>query len=155
MSSASQKYRRLQQRRVATDQAGDVQRFKRAWETRVNTRMQAVVDKENARAKSVSMIRKYRDGDLPDIQILYSDIIRPLQSLAELDVEVCRMLFSKLVTGLMAQADSYIEVVSNARGLRLSVLCCRKVNVKSYFNCTNIGNRRTMLLRSRIAWLAI
>ncbi|KAF9986247.1 hypothetical protein BGZ75_002051 [Mortierella antarctica] len=112
--TASQKYRGLQHRRVATDQMGDVQRFKRAWETKINTRMQAVVDKENARAKSVSMIRKYRDGDLPDIQISYSDIIRPLQILAELDVEVCRMLFSKLVTGLMAQVDSYIEVEDDA-----------------------------------------
>jgi len=85
----------------------------------MNTRMQAAVDKENARAKTVSMIRKYRDGDLPDIQILYSDIIRPLQSLAELDVEICRILFSKLVTGLMAQADSYIEMVSNVQQLQL------------------------------------
>ncbi|KAF9955057.1 hypothetical protein BGZ72_004086 [Mortierella alpina] len=122
MSTPSQKYRRLQQRRVATDQAGDAQRYKRAWETKVNSRMQAAVDKENARAKTVSMIRKYRDGDLPDIQILYSDIIRPLQSLAELDVEVCRMLFSKLVTGLMAQADSYMEVEDDAIAFKDSLV---------------------------------
>ncbi|CAO3567705.1 unnamed protein product [Mortierella alpina] len=131
-SGASQKYRRLQHRRIATDQADDAQRFKRAWEAKMNTRMQAAVDKENARAKSVSMIRKYRDGDLPDIQILYSDIIRPLQSLAELDVEICRILFSKLVTGLMAQADSYIEVEDDA----------------TTFKDTLVGNLRRMLERS-------
>ncbi|KAF9965129.1 hypothetical protein BGZ70_005357 [Mortierella alpina] len=131
-SGANQKYRRLQHRRVATDQADDAQRFKRAWEAKMNTQMQAAVDKENARAKAVSMIRKYRDGDLPDIQILYSDIIRPLQSLAELDVEICRMLFSKLVTGLMAQADSYIEVEDDA----------------TTFKDTLVGNLRRMLERS-------
>lgn len=69
------------------------------------------------------MIRKYRAGDLPDIQIPYADILKPLQRLAELDVEICRMLFSKLVMGLMTQADSQIDTVSNCTKLSALFLC--------------------------------
>jgi len=110
-AGANQKYRRLQYRSVKTDQVTQSQQFKRAYETKIQNRMLQAVDREIARAKSVSMIRKYRDGDLPDIQISYSDIIRPLQNLAEMDVDICRMLFSKLVTSLMGQVDSYNEMV--------------------------------------------
>ncbi|GJJ77035.1 DNA-dependent protein kinase catalytic subunit [Entomortierella parvispora] len=109
-AGANQKYRRLQYRSVKTDQVTQSQRFKKAYETKMQNKMLQAVDREIARAKSVSMIRKYRDGDLPDIQISYSDIIRPLQSLAEMDVDICRMLFSKLVTSLMGQVDSYNEM---------------------------------------------
>lgn len=113
MSAAgtNQKYRRLQYRSVKSDQGAQSQMFKRAFENKMQTKMLLAVDREIARAKSVSMIRKYRDGDLPDIQISYSDIIRPLQNLAEMDVDICRMLFSKLVTSLMGQVDSYNEMV--------------------------------------------
>ncbi|KAG0050163.1 hypothetical protein BGZ83_005055 [Gryganskiella cystojenkinii] len=104
---ANQKYRRLQFRGVKSDAVVQSQRFKKVWENKMQRSLQMAADKEVARAKSVSMIRKYRDGDLPDIQISYADIIRPLQSLAEMDVDICRMLFSKLVTGLMGQVESY------------------------------------------------
>ncbi|KAG0234361.1 hypothetical protein BGX31_004586 [Mortierella sp. GBA43] len=104
-----QKYHRLQQRRVYMSEALLSQHFKRAYEHKVQNRMREAADKEIAKAKSVSIIRKYREGDLPDIQIPYSDIIRPLQSLAEMDVEIGRMLFSKLVTGLMTQVASHFE----------------------------------------------
>ena len=36
-----------------------------------------------ARQSHVVMYRKYRDGELPDIQIKHSEIIRPLQALAQ------------------------------------------------------------------------
>ncbi|KAF8937820.1 hypothetical protein BGZ58_002088 [Dissophora ornata] len=108
-AAASRRYRRLQYRRVHVNEVVQSQQFKRAYESKVQNQMQAAADKEIARTKSVSMIRKYRDGDLPDIQIAYSDIIRPLQSLAEMDVEICRMLFSRLVTSLMAQVESHME----------------------------------------------
>ncbi|KAG0303333.1 hypothetical protein BGZ98_006787, partial [Dissophora globulifera] len=113
-ADATQKYRRLQLRRIQASEVDLSRRFKRAYESKVQNRMQAAVDKEIARSKSVSMIRKYRDGDLPDIQIPYSDIIRPLQNLAEMDVEICRMLFSKLVTSLMGQADSHMATEEEA-----------------------------------------
>ena len=33
------------------------------------------------------MYRKYRDGDLPDIQIKFSELIRPLQALAQVTLD--------------------------------------------------------------------
>ena len=36
-----------------------------------------------ARENKVVMYRKYREGDLPDIQIKHSDLITPLQALAQ------------------------------------------------------------------------
>ena len=39
-----------------------------------------------ARESRVVMYRKYREGDLPDIQIKYSEIIRPLQALANVSL---------------------------------------------------------------------
>ncbi|KAG0205959.1 hypothetical protein BGX33_007637 [Mortierella sp. NVP41] len=110
----SQKYKRLQYRGVKTDQATQSARFKRAFDSKFQSMAQAAAEKEIARTKSVSMIRKYRAGDLPDIQIPYADILKPLQRLAELDIEICRMLFSKLVTGLMNQVDSLIDTEAEA-----------------------------------------
>ena len=36
-----------------------------------------------ARENRVVMYRRYRDGDLPDIQMKHSDLIAPLQALAQ------------------------------------------------------------------------
>ncbi|KAF9135211.1 hypothetical protein BGW39_004143 [Mortierella sp. 14UC] len=110
----NQKYRRLQYRGLKTDTATQSARFKRFFDAKVQNMAQAAVDKELARAKSVSMIRKYRAGDLPDIQIPHADILKPLQRLAELDVEICRMLFSKLTIALMSQVDSQMVAEEEA-----------------------------------------
>ena len=42
-----------------------------------------------ARDSRVVMYRQYREGELPDIQIKYSELIRPLQALAQVCVCVC------------------------------------------------------------------
>ncbi|KAG0293742.1 hypothetical protein BGZ96_002384 [Linnemannia gamsii] len=128
----NQKYRRLHYRSFKSDQATQSARFKRVHDARVQNLAQAALDKETARIKSVTMIRKYRAGDLPDIQIPYADILRPLQRLAELDVEICRMLFSKLVMGLMNQVDSQIDTEEEATSFKDSL----------------IGGFRTLLERS-------
>jgi len=39
-------------------------------------------EQKNKRESQVTMYRKYRIGDLPDIQIKYSYIIAPLQAIA-------------------------------------------------------------------------
>ncbi|KAF9585083.1 hypothetical protein BGW38_003973, partial [Lunasporangiospora selenospora] len=109
-ASPSQKYRRLHYRNIKQNTEKQSQQFKMAYEAKLRRHLQSAVHRENARSKSVSMIRKYREGDLPDIQIPYSDIIRPLQSLAELDVEVSRVLFSKLVLSLIGQVDNHMEM---------------------------------------------
>ncbi|KAG0339299.1 hypothetical protein BG004_006877 [Podila humilis] len=103
LSSPSVKYSRLQHRNTAWSNSITTSRFVRAYEAKTQHATRVLADKELAKTKSVAMIRKYRDGDLPDIQISYADILRPLQNLAEQDVDVCRMLFSKLTSSLLHQ----------------------------------------------------
>ena len=44
----------------------------------------------------VEKYRKYRIGDFPDIQIKYSEIIAPIQALAQRDSQIAMMLFESL-----------------------------------------------------------
>ena len=46
------------------------------------------------------MYRKYRVGELPDIQIKYSEIIRPLQALAQVLNNLYSYIQSRQHTGL-------------------------------------------------------
>lgn len=53
----------------------------------------------SARKRKVSLLRSYRDGELPDIQALsVSEIIRPLQALILKDAPLARIAFSWLFT---------------------------------------------------------
>ncbi|XP_072167838.1 DNA-dependent protein kinase catalytic subunit-like [Diadema setosum] len=55
------------------------------------------------RFSQVTMYRQYRAGDLPDIQIKHSDIIAPLQALAQRDSTLARLLFAALFRGIFAR----------------------------------------------------
>lgn len=44
---------------------------------------QAIERQKAAREGAIVMYRKYRSGDLPDIQIKFSELIAPLQALAQ------------------------------------------------------------------------
>ena len=46
------------------------------------------------------MYRSYRVGELPDIQIKYSEIIRPLQALAQVLNNLYKYIQSRQYTGL-------------------------------------------------------
>ena len=56
-----------------------------------------------ARENKVVMYRKYREGDLPDIQIKHSDLITPLQALAQV-----RLSFHFLLS--FASEDEQIQI---------------------------------------------
>ncbi|EDV28309.1 uncharacterized protein TRIADDRAFT_20924, partial [Trichoplax adhaerens] len=58
-----------------------------------------------ARENKVVMYRKYRDGELPDIQIKHSELIAPFQALAQLDNTIARMLFASLFHGIFSQIE--------------------------------------------------
>ena len=47
-----------------------------------------VREQATRRENQVTMYRKYRSGDLPDIQIKYSYIIAPLQALAHVSITI-------------------------------------------------------------------
>jgi len=65
--------------------------------------MQAI--QKEARAKTVAMFRKYRVGELPDIQIKYADVITPLQALACSDTDIARTLFVKLAISISSSEE--------------------------------------------------
>ena len=62
-----------------------------------------------SRGNKVVMYRQYRTGDLPDIQIRNSELIRPLQALAQRDDKVARLLFSTLFTSIFADLNKYLS----------------------------------------------
>ncbi|XP_062986775.1 DNA-dependent protein kinase catalytic subunit [Elgaria multicarinata webbii] len=51
----------------------------------------------------VTLYRKYRQGDLPDIQIEYSSLITPLQGVAQRDPTLAKQLFSSLFSGILEE----------------------------------------------------
>ncbi|EAL66880.2 DNA-dependent protein kinase subunit [Dictyostelium discoideum AX4] len=55
---------------------------------------------KQARENQITMIRKYRVGELPDIQIKLQDIIKPLQLLCQRDSTIGVNVFSSLFTAL-------------------------------------------------------
>ncbi|XP_072855016.2 DNA-dependent protein kinase catalytic subunit [Pogona vitticeps] len=51
----------------------------------------------------VTLYRKYRQGDLPDIQIEYSSLITPLQGVAQRDPILAKQLFNSLFSGILEE----------------------------------------------------
>ncbi|CAG8489558.1 14379_t:CDS:10 [Funneliformis mosseae] len=56
--------------------------------------------------KNISLLRKYRVGELPDIEISHGDLINPLQALAQRDLGLSRMLFTSLFVSIYNQIDN-------------------------------------------------
>ncbi len=65
----------------------------------------------------VEKYRTYRIGELPDIQIRYSDIIIPLQALAQYDNQIARLLYASLFTSILnsledkLSSDEYYDLI--------------------------------------------
>ncbi|CAF1189299.1 unnamed protein product, partial [Adineta ricciae] len=65
----------------------------------------------------VEKYRSYRIGELPDIQIRFSDIIIPLQALAQYDNHIARLLYASLFTSILTSledklsSDEYAELI--------------------------------------------
>ena len=62
-----------------------------------------------SRGNKVVMYRQYRTGDLPDIQIKNSELIRPLQALAQRDDKIARLLFSTLFKSIFGDISKYLS----------------------------------------------
>ncbi|XP_053571003.1 LOW QUALITY PROTEIN: DNA-dependent protein kinase catalytic subunit [Bombina bombina] len=65
------------------------------------------VEQKMKQDAQVVLYRSYRHGDLPDIQIAYSNLIAPLQALAQRDPTLAKMLFSSLFSGILAEIDHH------------------------------------------------
>ncbi|XP_072042849.1 DNA-dependent protein kinase catalytic subunit-like [Amphiura filiformis] len=66
---------------------------------------ESLKEQRERRFAVVTMYRRYRSGDLPDIQIKYADLIAPLQALAQRDASLARLLFTALFNGIFAEIE--------------------------------------------------
>lgn len=60
-------------------------------------------DQRLRKEAQVTLYRNYRVGDFPDIQIPHSNLITPLQALAQKDPILAKQLFSSLFTGILQE----------------------------------------------------
>ncbi|XP_048248370.1 DNA-dependent protein kinase catalytic subunit-like [Haliotis rufescens] len=96
---------RLKRRFLKDQEASRLYFVKKA--SRMNKmRETARLEQQKRRENQVTMYRKYRIGDLPDIQIKYSYIIAPLQAVAHRDSTVAKLLFSSLFKAIFAKMDT-------------------------------------------------
>ncbi|KAK3917413.1 DNA-dependent protein kinase catalytic subunit [Frankliniella fusca] len=73
------------------------------------------------REGQVAMHRKYRLGDLPDIQIKFSDLINPLSELSKHDSIISRKIMVSLFVGVKESIDS-VEKSNDFKKLSSSIL---------------------------------
>ncbi|KAG1689917.1 DNA-dependent protein kinase catalytic subunit [Nymphon striatum] len=102
--SGSQTLALLRRRFLRSDEATSLYHAKRV------LRQQKLEEKQDKlqelrRHSQVTMYRSYRIGDLPDVEIPSSAIIKPLQALAEKDDFVARKLFTSLFKGIIAELE--------------------------------------------------
>ncbi|CAO3615261.1 unnamed protein product [Cunninghamella echinulata] len=77
---------------------------------------------KTAREKRVILHRKYRIGELPDIQIKYSELVEPLKALGRMDPFVARTLYTQLIVSIAKNAEkngskeNYIDDIINSIG---------------------------------------
>ncbi|RGB41839.1 hypothetical protein C1646_738849 [Rhizophagus diaphanus] len=64
---------------------------------------------QNIYPENISMLRQYRVGELPDIEINHGDLINPLQTLAQRDLDISRILFTSLFVSIYNQLDNKIQ----------------------------------------------
>ncbi|XP_028413162.1 DNA-dependent protein kinase catalytic subunit-like [Dendronephthya gigantea] len=106
-SSQLQNIRKLKRRFVKDRKETDVY-FAKKEIARQKLRTESVQRQKVARENKVVMYRKYREGDLPDIQIKHSDLITPLQALAQCDSYIAKQLFSGIFRGIFSQIDENV-----------------------------------------------
>ncbi|KAM8881271.1 DNA-dependent protein kinase catalytic subunit [Synchiropus picturatus] len=64
-----------------------------------------IADQQLRKEAQVTLYRSYRVGDFPDIQIPYSNLITPLQALAQKDPILAKQLFSSLFAGIIQEME--------------------------------------------------
>ncbi|CAK6951979.1 LOW QUALITY PROTEIN: DNA-dependent protein kinase catalytic subunit [Scomber scombrus] len=72
-------------------------------------------DQRLRKEAQVTLYRNYRVGDFPDIQIPYSNLITPLQALAQRDPILAKQLFSSLFAGILQEMTKHGQKGESAR----------------------------------------
>jgi DNA-dependent protein kinase catalytic subunit len=64
---------------------------------------------KQAKDKLVYTLRNYKEGELPDIQIKYKEIIQPLQALAIADTDISKNLFIMILESIWSKKDEIMN----------------------------------------------
>ena len=67
--------------------------------------------RKETRQKKITLFRKYREGELPDIEIKYKEILDPLQSLARRDIDIARQLLTLIFASLYSKMKEGVCVL--------------------------------------------
>ncbi|XP_047004978.1 DNA-dependent protein kinase catalytic subunit-like [Schistocerca americana] len=70
-------------------------------EVRRTMKIKELQAERSKKEATVSLFRKYRKGDLPDIEIQFSAFIKPLQALAKMDVVIAQQLLTAIFAGIL------------------------------------------------------
>ena len=89
--------------------------FARLEEKRKLLRRKLQEERKHRREAQVTMLREYRVGELPDIQIAHSAVIDPLQALAQRDTTTARHVLVTLVNGILDNAHVTTDVESTVQ----------------------------------------
>ena len=65
---------------------------------------------KQAKDKLVYTLRNYKEGELPDIQIKYKEIIQPLQALAIADTDMSKNLFIMILESIWSKKDEIMVI---------------------------------------------
>ena len=65
---------------------------------------------KQAKDKLVYTLRNYKEGELPDIQIKYKEIIQPLQALAISDIDISKNLFIMILNSIWSKRDEIMVI---------------------------------------------
>ncbi|XP_076033927.1 DNA-dependent protein kinase catalytic subunit-like [Oratosquilla oratoria] len=82
--------------------------FAKREEQRRKLRDKLEEERKLRREAQVTMHRKYRIGELPDIEIPHQALIAPLQVLAQHDTTIAKLLMTKVYQGLVDNVDSLL-----------------------------------------------
>eukprot|EP01080_Neovahlkampfia_damariscottae_P000233 gene233-4479_t len=76
---------------------------------------------KNEKKNKINLYRKYRTGELPDINIPYSEYIIPLQALCLLDTKIAKELLLNLFDSLFPQIQSKMDSTDISKSLIKSI----------------------------------
>lgn len=94
-----------------------------------------------ARQHQLSQVRKYRIGELPDIQIKFSDIILPLIELTFVDEELSGETFVLLLNELFKEEES------EQRKTELKLILTNLMQKSLQFNFTFVSTMQKTMLK--------
>lgn len=90
--------------------------FARVHNKRQERRRQLLEDRKERRHAHVSLMRKYRIGELPDIQISNADVVKSLKNLCTRDDQMARSLCILLSKSLSETHEDFKEEMKNTLG---------------------------------------